>query len=70
MNRVSVTSTNLRSVGYDAATQTLEIEFKDSGIYQYTGVPPHRHTGLMSAASKGEYFDAHIKKGGYRYRKI
>ncbi|HCR3555360.1 TPA: KTSC domain-containing protein [Morganella morganii] len=70
MNRVSVSSSNLRSVGYDPATNTLEVEFHHGGIYQYSGVPPHIHSGLMNASSKGQYFDAHIKKAGYPYRKV
>ncbi|EOX0648561.1 KTSC domain-containing protein [Morganella morganii] len=48
----------------------LEIAFHSSGIYQYSGVPPHIHSGLMNASSKGQYFDAHIKKSGYPYRKV
>ncbi|AVK39063.1 KTSC domain-containing protein [Morganella morganii] len=48
----------------------LEIAFHSSGIYQYSGVPPHIHSGLMNASSKGQYFDAHIKKAGYPYRKV
>ena len=70
MNRVPVSSSNLRSVGYDPATHVLEIAFHSSGIYQYSGVPSHIHSGLMSASSKGQYFDAHIKKAGYAYRKV
>lgn len=70
MNHVPVSSSNLRSVGYDPATHVLEIAFHSSGIYQYSGVPPHIHSGLMNASSKGQYFDAHIKKAGYPYRKV
>lgn len=70
MDRTRVSSSNLASVGYDAQTQTLEIEFLDGGIYQYYSVPENRYTGLMNASSKGEYFDAFIKKAGYSYRKI
>jgi hypothetical protein len=33
-------------------------------------VPQHCYEGLMSASSKGSYFDAYIKKAGYRYRKV
>ena len=70
MDRTRVSSSNLASVGYDAQTQTLEIEFLNGGISQYYSVPENRYTGLMSASSKGEYFDAFIKKAGYSYRKI
>ncbi|MCZ7556804.1 MAG: KTSC domain-containing protein [Bacteroidia bacterium] len=70
MERVSVSSSNLRSVGYDAASRTLEIEFLNGGLYRYTGVPASVHAGLMSASSHGSYFDAHIKKAGYPYTKL
>lgn len=70
MNRTPVESSNLSSVGYDPATQTLEVEFLSGDIYQYFNVPAIRHTGIMSASSHGEYFDAYIKKGGYRYHKL
>lgn len=70
MERTPVSSSNLRSVGYDAATRTLEIEFHNGGLYRYTGVPATVHAGLMSASSHGSYFDAHIKKAGYSYTKL
>jgi len=61
MNRLPVSSSNLRSVGYDSSTNTLEIEFNSGGIYQYRGVPPAVYERLMSASSHGKYFHAHIK---------
>ena len=70
MNRISVSSSNLRSVGYDPSTSTLEVEFNNGGLYQYSGVPQSVHAGLMAASSHGSYFDAHIKNGPYRYRKL
>jgi len=70
MQRTPVSSSDLRSVGYDAATNVLEIEFHNSSIYVYMGVPSSHYQGLMSAPSKGSYFATHIKKGGYPYRKI
>lgn len=70
MTRTSVDSSNLRSVGYDAATSTLEVEFHSGGIYQYYSVPASVYNGLMSASSHGTYFDQHVKKGGYRYSRV
>lgn len=70
MERQHVNSSNLKSVGYDPATRTLEIEFLNSGLYQYSGVPESVYKELMSASSHGQYFDNHIKKGVYPYRKI
>ncbi len=68
MNRISVSSSNLRSVGYDPASSILEVEFRHGGVYQYFEVPEARYDGLMSAYSKGGYFDTFIKNGGYAYR--
>lgn len=70
MERQHVNSSNLESVGYDPTTQTLEIEFLNGGLYQYSGVPESVYQGLMSASSHGQYFDQYIKKGGYPYRKL
>jgi hypothetical protein len=62
LNRQPVSSSNLHSVGYDHATSTLEIAFHSGGIYQYSRVPSTVYTALMNASSKGQFFDAHIKK--------
>lgn len=70
MKRQAVNSSNLASVGYDAQTQTLEIEFNHGGVYQYYNVPKSIYDGLMNASSHGQYFDRNIKKAGYRYSKV
>ncbi|MBW5406391.1 KTSC domain-containing protein [Morganella morganii] len=70
MNRVPVSSLNLRSVGYDQTTNTLEVEFNHGGIYQYFCVPPHVHSELMKAPSKSRYLYVNVKKAGYSYRKV
>ena len=70
MNRVPVSSSNLRAIGYDPDSCTLEIEFLNGGLYRYSGVPVSVHASLMSASSHGSYFDANIKKGGYPYTKL
>ncbi len=69
INRISVTSSNLRSVGYVPNTETLEVEFHDGGIYQYDNVPASIHDALMSATSHGKYFAANIRNN-FRYRRI
>ncbi len=70
MKRAPVSSSNLETVGYHSETQTLEIEFRHGGVYQYYDVPMHRYMELMRADSKGHFFDQFIKKAGYRYRKV
>lgn len=70
MDRNSVSSSNLASVGYDETQNILEVEFLDGSVYQYFGVPPHIYEGLMSASSHGTFLSQYIKKGGYEYKKI
>ena len=66
MKRQPVISSSLRSVGYDAATETLEIEFRSGGVYRYYGVPREVYEALMKAPSLGSYFQAYIRDE-YRY---
>jgi hypothetical protein len=70
MNRTTVSSSNLASVGYDAAQHILEIEFLTGSVYQYFNVPQSVYAGLMAAESHGSYFDANVKKAGYSYKQI
>ncbi|MCE9634395.1 MAG: KTSC domain-containing protein [Planctomycetes bacterium] len=71
MKRVPVTSTNLESVGYDAASRTLEIEFKNGRhVYQYFDVPPQIHSALMAAQPHPGTFLASNIKGRYRYARV
>ena len=60
--RQSAASTNLQSVGYDERTETLEVQFVSGRVYQYYGVSADMHDRLMQAGSKGEFFNAHIKR--------
>lgn len=69
MNRQPVTSSNIASIGYDADSQTLEIEFLNGGVYQYFDVPQHVHEELMNASSHGQYLAQNIK-GIYRFSKV
>jgi hypothetical protein len=65
-NRISVTSSNVASVGWDRETSTLEVEFTSGAIYQYFDVREDVFRELISAASVGKYFNEHVK-GNYRY---
>ena len=61
MERVSVSSSDIRSIGYDPSEHILEIAFLSGGVYQYEGVPEYVYKELMNASSHGKYFAAHIK---------
>lgn len=69
MRRTSVNSSNLRSVGYDRSTQTLEIEFNSGSVYQYYNVPESVYNGLMNASSHGQYFAQNIRDA-YSYGQV
>jgi len=70
MQRTSVRSSTIRSIGYDASHQLLEVEFLSGSIYQYQGVPPSIHSAFMTAPSHGSYFTEHVRNGGYQYTKV
>jgi hypothetical protein len=61
MERQSVGSSNLVSVGYDEDSSTLEVEFKSGAVYRYFNVPLFEYERLMAASSHGIYFNANIK---------
>lgn len=70
MNRTPVVnSSNIASVGYDAETQTMEIEFTNGNIYQYFDVPEIVFQELMRAESAGKFLNAQVK-GVYRFAKL
>lgn len=61
MERNQVSSSDIRSIGYDSPTTTLEIEFISGGVYRYSNVPENVFNALMSAGSHGQYFHSYIK---------
>jgi hypothetical protein len=69
MQRRSVSSKNIASIGYEEASETLEVEFLNSTLYQYFNVPIGVYEELMSAPSHGSYFNACIK-GQYSFEKL
>ena len=69
MNRIAVTSSNIASVGYDDASQTLEVEFHRGGVYQYFGVPRTTFEQLINATSHGSFLNDQIR-GVFRYARI
>ncbi|MGH3992422.1 MAG: KTSC domain-containing protein [Pseudonocardiaceae bacterium] len=69
MDRTPVSSSTVASVGYDATTATLEVEFSNGSVYQYFDVPAHETEGLINAGSVGSYLATQIK-GVYRYARM
>ena len=69
MNRTVVASSNIQSVGYDAESLTLEVEFLAGSIYQYFDVPAQIYDALIGADSVGVFFAANVR-GVYRYARV
>jgi len=58
----AVSSSAIRSVGYDEASMRMEIVFKSSPkAYHFCGVPKHVFEGLLHAGSHGRYYQNNIK---------
>lgn len=68
IQRQKVVSSDIASVGYDAATQTLEIEFHATGVYRYFSVPASVYEALLTTPSPGRLFLQQVK-GKYAWEK-
>jgi hypothetical protein len=74
VDREIVVSVSVRAVGYDRDASTLEIEFCDSSVFQYSEVPEEVYAGLMDSLGLNlektdlQYFSKNIN-GRYK-RKV
>lgn len=69
MQRYSVASSNIATIGYDPATETLEVEFLSGSVYQYYNVPENMYEQLMREGSKGRFLNTYIKNA-YPYSRV
>jgi hypothetical protein len=69
MDREPVASTNIASVGYDEAGETLEVEFSNGTIYQYYNVGAALYEQFRQSTSKGQFLNAYIKNA-YPYSRV
>ncbi len=65
MQMIPVRSRAISAVGYDPSTLQMYIRFKQGNTYTFCRVPQNVFDGLLSASSKGVYYDNHIRD---RYR--
>jgi hypothetical protein len=61
VKRDPVSSSNIVSVGYDAPSETLEVEFMSGAVYQYYNVPQSIYDAFIVAPSAGQFFAYQIK---------
>lgn len=69
MERKPVESSQVASIGYDAAARLLEVEFKNSGVYQYKEVPQDLAEAFVRSDSIGRFLAQHIK-GRFEHQKV
>jgi hypothetical protein len=65
-----VNSSWVKSIGYDADSLTLEVEFVHGAVFQYFEVPLEVFIAFQSADSKGAFINQRIRKGRYRYQRL
>lgn len=64
MTRKPVRSSNIKSVGHDPATNTLEVEFHSGARHQYPDVSEQTYRDFIAAPSVGKYFHRNVKPLG------
>lgn len=69
MERVRVQSSSLASVGYDPRSRTLEVEFRNGGVYQYLDLPIEELRDFLTSRSLGRYLNTRIKPR-FRCRRV
>jgi hypothetical protein len=68
MERRKVNSSNIRSVGYDASSQTLEVELSDGTTWEYSRVPSEVQRRFMAAPTMISYYRDNIEEDYSRRR--
>lgn len=48
-----VQSSNVVAIGYDPASRTARVRFRNGATYRYADVPPELHESIMKADSVG-----------------
>jgi len=66
---IPVSSSNVASIGYDAATQTVYVQFTNNSLYAYKNVPEGEYQGLLNAPSVGSYLHRNYKNV-YPYERL
>lgn len=64
-----VRSSQIKAIGFDAATKKLAVQFNNGNVYQYADVPPETFTQMATAESIGKFFGANIK-GKFEFERM
>jgi hypothetical protein len=66
--RTSLDSSLLKAAAY-STDETLQLEFRTGPVYCYFGVPSTIFQNLISAPSKGAYFNRNIRNS-FRHQRV
>ena len=66
---ISVSSSNIESVGYEEQDETVHVRFLNGSLYIYKGVPLHEFENLRDSPSLGSYLHRNYKNV-YPYERI
>ena len=69
MERTRVLCETLKSVGYDANSQTMEVTFRDGGVFHYFQIPETVYRRLLEAVSKATYFKNRVRPN-YKFKRV
>lgn len=61
MERKKVSSSHVRSIGYDAREQILEIEFFSGSVIEYSRVSSEIYRRLMASTTMKSYIEDNIQ---------
>lgn len=61
MRKISVKSSNIKSIAYDKDKMLLEVEFHSGHTYQYIGVSEFKMALLAESKSPNAWLSDHIK---------
>jgi hypothetical protein len=64
-----VDSSNIAAIGYEPATETMCVQFKNGAAYIYLDVKPEVYQEFLDSESKGKFL-AQTIKGKYESEKI
>lgn len=67
--RWPVSSSVIKTVGYDPARRLLDVEFHNEHVYRYEGVENGVYAEFMAAESKGRFFNENIQYG-YEFERL
>jgi len=70
VDRTIVNSKKIDSIAYNPESYILEIEFKNSDIIRYLGVPDYIFENFLHSGDKDIFFSKYIDHAGFSYEHL